>query len=47
MNIIEDALIHLKQENLDSENKDKWIQELNYRLERIKRKSEIVEKLQI
>lgn len=40
MNIIEDALIHLKQENLDSENKDKWIQELNYRLERIKRKSE-------
>lgn len=39
INVVEDALTRLKEENLDLENKARWTQELNYRLERIKRKS--------
>jgi len=36
--IVEDALTRLKKDNYNPENKRKWIQELNHRLERIKRK---------
>jgi|LDZT01.1.fsa_nt_gi hypothetical protein len=39
INVVEDALTRLEQENLDLENKGRWMQELNYRLERIIRKS--------
>jgi uncharacterized protein len=39
INVVEDALMRLKQANIELENKDRLMQELNYRLERIKRKS--------
>lgn len=39
-NIIEEALARLKEEKSDPDSKDKWIQELNHRMERINGKKE-------
>jgi len=36
--VVQEAMSHLEQQNIDPEDKDKWLKALSYRLERIKRK---------